>query len=118
MGRVEIRVGVAYGSDTEKVRDILLDCAKAQDGLIAHPEPFVLFQDFGASSLDFELRGFLRDVEQVYRVGSELRFAIDKAFREAGIEIPFLQTDIHLRDMDRLEAALAGRAGPAADAKT
>ena len=118
LGRIEIKVGVAYGSDTEKVRDLLLDCAKAQDGLIAHPEPFVLFQDFGASSLDFELRGFLRDVEQVYRVGSELRFAIDKAFREAGIEIPFLQTDIHLRDMDRLEAALAGRAGPAADAKT
>ena len=116
LGRVEIKVGVAYGSDTEKVRDILLDCAKAQDGLLAHPEPFVLFQDFGGSSLDFELRGFLRDVEEIFRVASDLRFAIDKAFREAGIEIPFLQTDIHLRDMDRLEAALAGRAQLAADA--
>ena len=118
LGRVEIKVGVAYGSDTEKVRDILIDCAKAQDGLLAHPGPFVLFQDFGSSSLDFELRGFLRDVEQIYRVASELRFAIDKAFREAAIEIPFLQTDIHLRDIDRLEAALAGGARPSADAKT
>ena len=63
----------------------------------------MLFQDFGGSSLDFELRGFLRDVEEIFRVASDLRFAIDKAFREAGIEIPFLQTDIHLRDMDRLE---------------
>jgi len=110
LGRVEIKVGVAYGSDTEKVRDILLDCAKAQDGLLAHPAPFVLFQDFGGSSLDFELRGFLRDVEQIFLVASDLRFAIDKAFREAGVEIPYLQTDIHLRDIDRLEAALAGRA--------
>ncbi len=118
LGRVEVKVGVAYGSDTEKVRDILLACANAHDGLFASPEPFVLFQDFGGSSLDFELRGFLRDVEQISRVASELRFAIDKAFREAGIEIPFLQTDIHLRDIDRLEAALAGGARPVADAKT
>ncbi len=118
LGRVEIKVGVAYGSDTEKVRDILLDCAKVQDGLLAHPKPFVLFQDFGGSSLDFELRCFLRDVEEIFRVASDLRFAIDKAFREAGIEIPFLQTDIHLRDIDRLEAALGGGARPAADAKT
>lgn len=50
----------------------------------------------------------MRDVEEIFRVASDLRFAIDNAFREAGIEIPFLQTDIHLRDMERLEAVLAG----------
>ena len=107
-GRIEIRVGAAYGSDTEKVRGILLDCARAHADVSRWPEPFVLFQDFGGSSLDFELRAFIADISNVFRVSSDLRFAIDKAFREAGIEIPFHQTDVHLRDIDRLERALSG----------
>ncbi|MGF1639999.1 MAG: DUF3772 domain-containing protein [Rhodospirillales bacterium] len=107
MGRVEVRVGVAYGSDTAKVRELLLACAKAHPEVMSWPAPFVLFLNFGGSSLDFELRAFLRDVEKRLSVGSDLRFAIDAAFREAGIEIPFSQHDIHLRDIDRLEQALA-----------
>ncbi len=107
-GRIEIAVGVAYGSDTEKVRDILLDCARAHTDVSRWPEPFVLFQDFGGSSLDFELRAFISNISNVFRVSSDLRFAIDEAFREAGIEIPFHQTDVHLRDIDRLERALSG----------
>jgi small-conductance mechanosensitive channel len=110
MGRVEVRVGVAYGSDTEKVQDILLACAKAHPDVMSWPAPYVIFVDFGASSLDFDLRAYMRDVEKRLIVGSDLRFAVDKAFREAGIEIPFTQQDIHLRDIDRLEQALAGRA--------
>jgi potassium-dependent mechanosensitive channel len=109
MGRVEVRVGVAYGSDTEKVSDILLACAKTHPDIMSWPAPFVLFSDFGASSLDFDLRAYLRDVEKRIIVASELRFAVDKAFREAGIEIPFPQSDLHLKDIDRLEQALTTR---------
>lgn len=107
-GRIEVRVGVAYGSDTDQVREILLSCANTHPEISKWPEPFVLFMDFGGSALEFELRAFIPDIENVYIVASDLRFAIDQAFREAGIEIPFLQTDIHLRDIDRLEKAFGG----------
>ncbi len=107
LGRLIVMVGVAYGSDTERVRDILLACAKAHADVLSWPQPNVVFQNFGASSLDFELRAFVRDVDKRLIVSSDLRFAIDKAFREEGIEIPFSQHDIHLRDIERLEQALA-----------
>jgi small-conductance mechanosensitive channel len=107
IGRLIIMVGVAYGSDTERVREILLSCAKDHSEVLGWPKPFVLFQNFGGSSLDFELRAYLRDVESRLTVSSDLRFAIDKAFRDEGIEIPFSQHDIHLRDIERLEQALA-----------
>ena len=117
LGRVQVPVGVAYGSDTEKVRDILLACAKAHPDVMSWPVPYVVFMDFGSSSLDFQLRAFLRNVENRLTVASDLRFAVDKAFREAGVEIPFPQRDLHLKGMDRLEQALAalapaGKAGP------
>ena len=110
--RVDIKVGVAYGSDTEKVRDILLKCAHDHPRVNAWPESFVLFQSFGESSLDFELRFFIGQADEVFRIGSDVRFAIDKSFRENGITIPFPQRDLHIRDMDRL-ADLLGN-----DAKT
>jgi small-conductance mechanosensitive channel len=110
MGRVEVAVGVAYGSDTAQVRDILLACAKAIPDVMSWPAPYVIFHDFGASSLDFVVRAYLRDVEKRLTVGSDLRFAVDKAFREAGIEIPFTQQDVHLRDIDRIEQALTALA--------
>jgi small-conductance mechanosensitive channel len=117
MGRVEVAVGVAYGSDTEQVRDILLACAKSIPDVMSWPAPYVIFHDFGASSLDFVVRAYLRDVEKRLTIGSDLRFAVDKAFREAGIEIPFTQQDVHLRDIDRIEQALTALApaGKAAD---
>jgi potassium efflux system protein len=61
------------------------------------PEPTVLFLGFGDSALNLELRFFVRDVNQRVTVRSEMNFAIDAAFREAGIEIPFPQRDLHLR---------------------
>lgn len=96
LGRLEIRIGVAYGSDVDLVRDTLLELARAHPMVITQPEPAVVFADFGASSLDFELRCFLRDVAWVVVVGSELRFAINKAFAEKGIEIPFPQRVVHM----------------------
>lgn len=96
LGRVEIAVGVAYGSDTEKVRDILLECAKECDEVLAFPEPFVLFLDFGNSSLDFELRCYVGDVIRRLRVATEIRYMIDRRFREEGVEIPFPQHVVHM----------------------
>ena len=104
--RIIIDVGVAYGSDTEKVRDILLECAAKDTHVIKNPAPVVIFQNFGNSSLDFQLRCFLSDVDYFLSTKSDLRFAIDKAFREQGIEIPFPQRDLHVKSVGELPKAL------------
>ena len=101
-GRAIVPVGVAYGTDTEKVRDILLAIAEENESVSksnAMPKPLVLFREFGDSSLNFELRIFLHNVDSRLRIVSELNFAIDKAFREEGIEIPFPQRDLHVKSM-------------------
>lgn len=95
--RVRITVGVAYGSDTARVRDVLLRVAAANADVLADPPPQVLFKDFGESSLDFELLAWLVDPRLENPAASELRFAIDQAFRAERIEIPFPQRDLHLR---------------------
>jgi potassium-dependent mechanosensitive channel len=97
LGRVEIKVGVAYGSDTQKVHDILLECADAQPKVSDWPKPYVMFQRFGDSALEFELRVYLANILDFVDVQNGLLFAIDKRFREEGIVIPFPQRDIHIR---------------------
>ena len=96
MGRIDVAVGVAYGSDTEKVRDILLRCAKENENALTYPEPFVLFLNFGESSLDFELRFYVSDITSRLRIASAVRFEIDRVFRENGVEIPFPQRVVHM----------------------
>ncbi len=108
MGRVIIPVGVSYSADPEQVRDILLDIARKHPDVLAYPEPRVYFMDFANSSLAFNLYAYLTDVNNSLTVRSDFHFEILKRFREADIEIPFPQNDIHLRDIDRLEGALAG----------
>lgn len=93
--REYVRVGVAYGSDTRKVENILLSCATEHKDVLKHPKPFVLFENFGDSSLDFGLYFFVRDSFLDPRIKSALRFCIDDRFRESGITIPFPQRDIH-----------------------
>ena len=100
-GRVVVPVGVSYNSDPDQVRDVLLAVA-AQHPLVVTghpeiPEPRVLFRRFGDSSLDFELRCFIRKVDERLNTVSELNFEIFRAFRREGIEIPFPQRDLHLR---------------------
>jgi small-conductance mechanosensitive channel len=112
-GRLEISVGVAYGSDTEKVKEILLGCAEAHEEVSKWPKPFVVFNNFGANSLDFTLYAYLRDVGNRLTVSSQLRFAINHAFREAGIEIPFGQTDVHIKDLERILEAIRTLRPPA-----
>jgi small-conductance mechanosensitive channel len=97
LGRVIVRVGVSYDADPEQVRKVLLACAEQNPDLLKRPAPQVIFQEFGESSLDFELRFFLREIDELLRVSSDLRFAIKKAFAEAGIEIPYPQRDLHIR---------------------
>ena len=108
LGRVDIVIGVAYGSDTEKVRKMLLDCAQADYRVLRHPAPQVLFRDFADSALKFELRCFVGAPADGLWVPSDLRFAIDKACREQGIEMPFPQREIRIRDVQSLAAALPG----------
>ncbi len=112
-GRVEIPVGVAYGSDENQVRDVLLKCAAENEEIKPWPEPAVLFMDFGDSALLFELRCYLRTIDKMYRTTSDLRFAIYRAFREEGITIPFPQRDLHIKDA----GALAGLGADRTDAR-
>ena len=102
IGRVKVPIGVAYGSDVEKVKEILLRCAHEHPLIVRYPEPFVTWQDFGASSLDFDLRAYLADISSGLTVRTELRFAIYKAFAEEGIEIPFPQRDVHVKSWPKL----------------
>lgn len=106
LGRLEIKVGVDYGSDAAKVRDVLLECAEAHPEIVKWPRPNVVFSDFGASSLDFTLYAFLRNIETRMTVSSELRFAIDAAFRREGIVFPFPQQVVHFAQIKDIEATL------------
>lgn len=96
--REHVNVGVAYGSDTRKVQEILIACATEHKEILKHPKPFVLFENFGDSSLDFGLYFFVRDSFVDPRIKSALRFCIDDRFRESGITIPFPQRDVHFFD--------------------
>ena len=104
-GRVCVPVGVAYGSDTAKVKELLLEAANAHPLVVRDhprwPKPNALFLAFGASSLDFELRVIVRDISERVQVISDLNFAIDQAFRDNGIEIPFPQQDVYIKQVPK-----------------
>ena len=104
IGRVRVAVGVSYDADPGQVEKILLECARANKRVLTFPQPFVLFMNFGDSALDFELRVYIPDVNYVATVGSELRFAIHKALKEAGIEIPYPQRDVHVKSLPQAPA--------------
>ncbi|MFV0435950.1 MAG: mechanosensitive ion channel family protein, partial [Desulfopila sp.] len=102
--RVKILVGVAYGSNVEKVLEILLACANAHPLVLSTPAPTALFVAFGASSLDFQLRVWIPEYNDFMTATSELNQAVESEFAFHGIEIPFPQTDLHLRTVSETAA--------------
>src|SRR5205809_1396498 len=97
--RFRISVGVAYGSDVNKVRDVLLGVADENSHTLKEPAPGVVLDQFGDSSIDFKLMVWSSEMSaRPSRYRSDLNFAIVEKFREAGIEFPFPQRDVHIRD--------------------
>ncbi len=95
--RFNISVGVAYGSDTQTVKDVLIQVAKDNIYVLEFPAPIVRFTNFGDSSLDFELHFWSRNFVVIEDIKSDIRFEIDKAFRENNITIPFPQRDVWMK---------------------
>ena len=96
VNRVVIPVGVAYGSDTEAARQILLDVAADNEQVLDDPPPMATFEAFADSSLTLTLRAYLPDVNDRLKTITEMHTEIDKRFAEAGIEISFPQRDLNL----------------------
>ena len=96
MRRIDFDVGVGYGADPHRVVAILAETARANPGILPDPAPVVLFLGFGDSSLNFQVRAWTARFEEWVRTHSELGLAVHAALKEAGIEIPFPQRDVHI----------------------
>lgn len=95
--RIRVPVGVAYGTDTSLVKRVLLEVAKKDQGVLTVPAPEVRLEDFADSAMAFALLCWIPNAREDLRIGSSLRFAIEKAFREAGITIPFPQREVRMK---------------------
>lgn len=107
LGRIDVAVGVGYNSDPEAVRALLEKVASESPIFLKFPAPTVSFDNFAASSLDFTVRAFVSDVNKSVASATDLRIRIFKALQAAGIEIPFPQQDVHLRDLDVVKTMVA-----------
>ena len=93
--RINVPVGVAYGSDTELVKRLLLEVADNHPDVLKDPKPDVLFREFADSSLNFDLRIWILNPMGRFKTISDINYAVDAAFREHNITIPFPQRDVH-----------------------
>ena len=99
--RLDIDIGVAYGSDPAQLAALLQRTALQTTGIVSNPEPVVLFLGFGASALNFGVRAWTYDYDNSATIRSDLVTRIYSALNEAGIEMPFPQQDIHLRSVSQ-----------------
>lgn len=102
--RFSVNVGVAYGTDTHLVKSLLIESAKEHMQINNKPQPSVFFEDFGNSSLDFKLLFFSNELFRIERIKSDLRFSIDKKFRENNITIPFPQRDLWIKNAVQIDS--------------
>lgn len=100
LARVVVPVGVAYGTDLEKVREVLIAIAKAQDGVLTWPEPNVTLDAFADSSVQMRLLVFIHDATDGVGVASKIRFEIARRFTEENIEMPFPQMEVRMHEED------------------
>lgn len=98
--RVEVEVGVKYGTDPQTVLDILLQAAKGHEKILDWPEPDSIFVAFGESSLDFQLRAWTAEGGAWLNIRSDISVEVNRLLAEAGIEIPFPQRDLHVRSIE------------------
>jgi potassium efflux system protein len=94
--RIRIPVGIAYGSDCDKARELLLEVAHSNPLVLREPEPLAVFADFGASTLNFELRVYAGQLSDRLDLAHDLNMEINRRFAAEGIEIAFPQLDVHL----------------------
>lgn len=104
--RLSVTVGAGYDSDPDRVIAILLEIAAANPRALKVPEPFAILSNFGADALEFMVFFHVANIGIDAGAANEVRLEILKRFRKEGIEIPFAQRDLHLRDLDRIEALI------------
>lgn len=109
-GRVSVKVSVAYGSDVQLVKKLLLEIAGRHPLVIKNelvaPAPQVYFSAFGENGLEFDLRAVIYDIDHQLETISDFHFAIEEAFRFHRIHIPYPQRDVHIRNLDEMKARL------------
>lgn len=114
--RLDVNVGVAYGTDPRRVLQLLEEAARGTPGVAVAPAPNIVFTGFGTSSLDFSIRAWTNDFDDWVNIRSQLTIRIYEVLQQAGVEIPFPQQDLHLRSVSveagqRLGAATAAKSG-------
>jgi len=113
--RIDIKVGVAYGTDVALVMKTLLSCAKNNEQILTSPAPYVLFNDFAESYLEFELRCWTSNYPDWIFIRSNIRVAIDKAFEKENIAIPFPQRDLHIKSGIELPGNISDKKNKSSD---
>ena len=116
--RVVLPVGVEYGSPLEKVLEILNRAAKDHPEVLPDPQPNSIFEGFGTSSIDFQLRFWVKSIDDRLRIRTDVAVIVDRLFREENVVIAFPQLDLHLRSIDSDLQSLCGTNSPTIDSDT
>ena len=100
--RLQIPVGVSYGTDSRRVEDILYEVARNHPSVVEEPQPHIIFQNLGDSALEFDVRVFIRDIEIFAVVRSQIMHEVYQALNREGITIPFPQRDLHIKEIPEI----------------